>query len=160
MSGRTRPGRPLTPRITTKQIAVLHVARKQLGWDEATYRDVLRGIAGVESSKDLTHAMFEAVLEHAKHCGFHLTAPLFQRVAPSAARPAPTPAQLHLLRELFEQLGWDAARQRGFCMRMTKRPWPQTNADAIKVTEALKAMIARGYGDRKAKGAEPPPEAA
>lgn len=159
MSGRTRPGRPLAPRITSKQIAVLHVAKKQLGWDDATYRDVLRGIGGVASSRDLTHAAFEEVLAHAKHCGFHLTAPLFQRVAPVAARPLPTPAQTHLLRELFRQLGWDESRQQGFCKRMCKRPWPQTQADAIKITEALKSMITRGYGQPRASD-EPPPEAA
>ena len=56
--------------LAHKKIALLHVVKKQLGWDEETYREVLNNHAGVKSSKALDYAGFLAVMDHAEQCGF------------------------------------------------------------------------------------------
>jgi phage gp16-like protein len=60
--------RPLDPR--NAQLAKIHIAIKQLGLDDETYRALLWTVARVKSSKDLdTHGRL-AVLEHLKARGF------------------------------------------------------------------------------------------
>ena len=56
--------------LTHKQKALLHVAKRDLGWDEETYRDVLKSHGGVKSSKTLDYEGFLAVMDHAEQCGF------------------------------------------------------------------------------------------
>lgn len=56
-------------------LAQIHIAKKQLGLDDGTYRDMLWGLARVRSAKDLDHAGRTAVLEHLKKCGFKCTPP-------------------------------------------------------------------------------------
>lgn len=56
--------------ITTGQKALIHTAKRDLGLDDATYREMLRNIAGVASSKDLTPRQFEAVIAHLEARGF------------------------------------------------------------------------------------------
>jgi hypothetical protein len=53
-----------------KKLAVLHVAKKQLGLDDETYRDVLAAHGGVSSSADLDDAGFLNVVRHFESCGF------------------------------------------------------------------------------------------
>jgi phage gp16-like protein len=65
--------------IGRAQIALVHVARAQLGIDEDTYREML-GSLGAESSKDLDFARFDALMERFKAAGF--------RGRPKPAKPA------------------------------------------------------------------------
>ena len=54
-----------------EKLAVIHIARKQCGLDDACYRELLRSCAGVESSADLkTEAQFSAVMEAFNRLGF------------------------------------------------------------------------------------------
>jgi hypothetical protein len=39
--------------ISKRKIALIHVAKKELGWNDAEYRHVLRDHGGVESAADL-----------------------------------------------------------------------------------------------------------
>lgn len=59
--------------ITTSQIALIHVAKKQLGLDDDMYRAILQIHGRVESSKDLDAAGFEAVMRYFNKCGFKST---------------------------------------------------------------------------------------
>lgn len=51
-------------------LAKVHIARKALGLDDATYRAMLLNVAGVSSSKDLTPATAPKVLDHLRRCGW------------------------------------------------------------------------------------------
>jgi len=53
-----------------RELAQIHIAKKQLGMDDATYRDMLWACARVRSSGDLDYAGRQRVLEHLKRCGF------------------------------------------------------------------------------------------
>lgn len=57
---------PLGP----KKVAVIQVARQQLGMAEDDYRAMLRTIGGVSSSKELDETAFEAVMVHLSRLGF------------------------------------------------------------------------------------------
>lgn len=137
--------------INNRQKALLHVAKTELRLDDDDYRALLYAEAGVESSKDLDLQGFERVLARFEQLGFRV-----KRRAPHgrARNRDPhalvTPAQLKKLGDLYQELGWEKNRQVGFNRRVCGRPWPQTRADANKVIEALKKMLARGYsGERR-----------
>ncbi len=44
------------------QLSKIHIAKKDLGLDDETYRALLERVAGVRSAKDLSPRQFEAVL--------------------------------------------------------------------------------------------------
>lgn len=50
--------------------AAIHVAQKQLGLDDDTYRDLLQLVTGKRSSKDMTPAEREKVLDEMRRRGF------------------------------------------------------------------------------------------
>lgn len=64
-------------------LAQIHIAKKQLGMDDGTYRDMLWGVARVRSAKDLDHGGRQKVLDHLKACGFKSSAPK----TPTPGRP-------------------------------------------------------------------------
>jgi hypothetical protein len=80
------------------KLAILHVARKQLGLDDDAWRGLLRGVAGVESSRDLSPAGFELVMARLAGLGFVSTSPL--KPLP-ARRGMASPAQAQLMRHLW-----------------------------------------------------------
>jgi hypothetical protein len=133
--------------VTSGQLALIHVAKKELGLQDEDYRSILELYGGFSSSKHLTLEGFERVMNHLERLGFKST-----NAKPPANAPdrdpdgLPYPAQLKMIEHLFEQLCFtETARRGGFCRRVIKKPWPQTRAEANKIFEALKAMVARNY---------------
>lgn len=58
-----------------KWIQILHVAKKELSLDDAAYRAVLYGAAGVDSARDIkTWQQYNAVLKAFAKLGFKVTA--------------------------------------------------------------------------------------
>lgn len=55
--------------LPRNKLAVIHIAKTQIGMTEAEYRDMLAGF-GVETSMDLTVAGFKAVMKHFEFLGF------------------------------------------------------------------------------------------
>lgn len=55
----------------TSELAKIHIAKKQLGLDDDTYRDMLWTVARVRSSSELDHAGRKTVLDHLKARGFN-----------------------------------------------------------------------------------------
>lgn len=133
--------------ISKEKKALLHVAKAELGLEDDVYREILRQESGVESARDLSEEGFERVLKRFQKLGFRV-----RRGGRRPARPREQKdggalvgqQQLSLIRHLYEDLGWvDLRRQIGFNRRVCGRPWPQTRAEANKVIEGLKAMLAR-----------------
>lgn len=54
----------------TRELAAIHVAKKQLGLDDDTYRAMLWTLERVSSAADLDHAGRQRVLEHLRSRGF------------------------------------------------------------------------------------------
>lgn len=53
-----------------RELAKIHLAAKQLGMDDDTYRDMLWAIARTRTAKDLDEAGRRRVLDHLKAVGF------------------------------------------------------------------------------------------
>ncbi len=53
-------------------IKLIHVAKTKLGLDDEVYRDILESTTGKNSSKLLTPAQLEAVLDRLKQLGFEV----------------------------------------------------------------------------------------
>lgn len=60
--------------IDRKKIALIQVAKTQLGLTDDDYRAVLKRYGNADSSKDLDDAGFTAVMAHFERCGFTSTA--------------------------------------------------------------------------------------
>lgn len=53
-----------------RQLAQIHIAKKDLGMDDDTYRAMLIGVAGVDSSSKLDYNGMTKVLKHLRASGF------------------------------------------------------------------------------------------
>lgn len=86
--------------LTRKQLALIHLAKKQLQLDDEDYRALLKAAAGVASAKELDKAGFDRVMECFEGLGFQ-----------SSRRPRTfgkragmaTPAQVDYIRSLWQQ---------------------------------------------------------
>lgn len=95
---------------TSSQLALIHVAKKQLGLDEGEYRAILDRVAGVASSRELSRQSFDSLLVEFKRLGFH------QEGRDGVPRGAgqgsddnrPTKPQWRLLGDLARQAGFES----------------------------------------------------
>lgn len=55
--------------IPKSKIALIHVAKRKLGMDDAEYRAALLRV-GVSSARDLDGPKFAALMDHFERCGF------------------------------------------------------------------------------------------
>lgn len=56
--------------VRRRELAMIHIAKQQLGMDDDSYRAVLWSIARVDSAADLDWAGRKQLLDHLKKCGF------------------------------------------------------------------------------------------
>jgi len=84
--------------ISAKQMSLVHVAVARLHLDDATYRSILREVAGVDSSRDLDRESFERVMDRFARLGFK--SEFRERTFGHRAGMA-TPAQVEKLRGLW-----------------------------------------------------------
>ena len=132
-------------RDRSREIKLIHVARRDLGMDEETYRAMLSNVAGVASSTALTAAGRKKVLAHLKGAGFVIKSP----GAPAA--PA-ADAQYEKIRALWTQLhrleavrvNTEAAR-RVYIKRVTGCSDYRfcSSAQTVTIIETLKKWLAR-----------------
>jgi phage gp16-like protein len=61
---------PPSNRFKQAELAKIHIAKKELGMDDDTYRAMLMQLTGFSSSKDLNAHERRKVLEHLKKAGF------------------------------------------------------------------------------------------
>lgn len=76
-------------------LALIHVARKDLGLDEEAYRALLSGAAGIESSADIeTREQFDAIMRSFSVLGF--------KRKPSANKKFISRRQIYYIKSLWE----------------------------------------------------------
>lgn len=56
--------------LRRRDLAKIHIAKKQLGMSDTVYREMLKNISGVASAADLDGRGRSKVLDHLKICGF------------------------------------------------------------------------------------------
>ena len=79
-------------------IKLIHVAKTKLGLDDDVYRDILESTTGKTSSKLLTPAQLEAVLDRLKQLGFEVES------NKTGVKNLASDAQSKLIRHLWLQL--------------------------------------------------------
>jgi hypothetical protein len=136
--------------IGRKKKAVVHIAKEELHLDEESYRQILKGVAGVESATQLTEAGFEKVMRRFQEMGFKGLLPdPYQPVPKGRLIPSDspqgqetiTPSQLSFISYLLEKLGWEEEHYRAFCQRIIKRPDPSTKREGQKMIIGLMAVL-------------------
>lgn len=131
-----------------RELAAIHLGKKELGWDDEMYRSVLHQETGKTSAADLSQVERAAVLDRMRELGFRRTR---AGASPRRPRPAGSP-QLALAGHLWRELadlgvvrdGSDSALQ-AFGLRMTgvsRLEWCSPR-QLVVVIEALKAWLAR-----------------
>ena len=132
--------------ITKKQIALLHVAKRDLGLTDDDYRAILARYGHCESSADLDASGFEHVMRYFTALGFRST--WTKRTYGNRPNMA-SPSQVELIRFLWQQFTDIDDPQDNELNRWLSR-FHHTSAlrfvsaeKAPKVISALKAMVAR-----------------
>jgi hypothetical protein len=141
---------PASAGLPAKKIALLHVAKKQLGLADADYRAILSDYGGVESAADLDEPGFQCVMNYLTALGFRSS--WTKRTYGDRPKMA-TPAQVDLIRKLWAAwrdaagLGkderdaalnaWLAKYHKVSALRFVSREKAQP------VIAALKAMVTR-----------------
>lgn len=69
------------PDMRNRELAQIHIAKKDLGLDDETYRDMLFTIARVRSSGELDHAGRRRIIEHLQARGWKPKAGVKPKVA-------------------------------------------------------------------------------
>ena len=136
--------------IGRKKKALVHIAKEDLCLEEESYRQILKGVAGVESATRLTEEGFERVMKRFQEMGFkgllpHPYHPVPKgRLIPSGSPQgleAITSNQQDFISYLLERLSWDEGHYHAFCQRIIKRPDPLTKRDGQKIIIGLMAIL-------------------
>jgi hypothetical protein len=144
--------------IGQKKKALIHIAKDDLHLDEESYRQILKGVAGVESSTRLNREGFEKVMKRFQEMGFKGLLPYPYRPIPKG-RLIPsgspqglesiTPSQQDFISYLLGELNWDEGHYHAFCQRIIKRPTPLTKRDGQKIIIGLMAVLRQRAIKRK-----------
>jgi hypothetical protein len=143
--------------IGRKKKALVHIAKEDLHLDDESYRQILKGVAGVENSTQLTREGFERVMKRFQEMGFkgllpHPYQPVPKgRLIPSGSLQGLEPitsSQQDFISYLLEKLDWEDGHFRAFCQRIIKKPDPLTKRDGQKVIIGLLA-VSRKKGVQK-----------
>lgn len=142
------------------ELAAIHAGRRSLGWDEDTYRTVLRQLTGKASAADLTVYERAAVLDKMRDLGFKRTRQGYTGRAP---RRDGRPTQLDLIRTLWGELAATGALRdpsepalQAFGERQTGKSRLEwcTPGELRQIIEALKSWAARSRRAAKRQEAE------
>lgn len=130
-------------------LATIHVAKKQLGLDDDTYRAVLNRVTGKTSSADMTETERLAVVDELRRLGFERGS-----TGPRRALEGRYAKKLQALWIAGWNLGVVRNRDDRALIAMVKRQtgidhvrFVRDPADAVRAIEALKAMTAKAGVD-------------
>jgi hypothetical protein len=136
--------------IGRKKKALVHIAKEDLRLDEESYRQILKGVAGVESATRLTEEGFENVMKRFQEMGFKGLLPYpYHPVPKGRLIPSGSPQGLESITSnqqdfisyLLDRLIWDEEHYHAFCQRIIKRPDPLTKRDGQKIIIGLMAIL-------------------
>jgi hypothetical protein len=136
--------------IGRKKKAVVHIAKGDLHLDEESYRQILKGVAGVESATQLTEEGFEKVMRRFQEMGFKGLLPHPYHPIPKGRLIPPdspqgmesiTSSQMNFIAYLSEKLNWGKGHNHAFCQRIIKKPEPRTKREGQKIIIGLMAIL-------------------
>ncbi|KZE34162.1 gp16 family protein [Crenobacter luteus] len=128
---------------THAALAKIHIAKKELGLDDATYRAMLQSVAGVSSSKDLSDAGVTRVLAHLQRCGWKPKAAAKVGKKPSVGRGR------QALVGKVEALLAEAKRPWCYAEAMAKRMFGVEKVDWLEPEQLVKLVAALSYDAKR-----------
>jgi len=146
--------------IGQKKTAVVHIAKEDLHLDEESYRQILKSVAGVESSTQLSQEGFQRVMRRFQEMGFRgLVRQPYRPVPKGRLIPLDSPQGLEAITEsqqsfiayLLENLGWAEGHYHAFCRRIVKKSGPQTKREGQKIIIGLMAILRQRDRHRRAE---------
>jgi hypothetical protein len=133
--------------LNKQQLAIIHIAKKDRGFSDDSYRSALAQICGVTSSAELDHDGFLAMMGFFDFCGFK---PADAKGANFGPRPGMASfAQIELIRVLWSEYTHRAYGGEGELNKWLLRTFKLsslrfvTKDTARKVITALKVMKSR-----------------
>lgn len=127
-------------RITDKrqaELAKIHIAKKQLGLDDGTYRDMLWTLARVRTASELDEHGRRQVLEHLKSRGFR-----------DRSRPKPTQDRAALISKIRAQL-YDLDRPEAYADAMCHRMFHVDRFEWCNPEQLHKLVAALAYQQKR-----------
>jgi len=146
--------------IGPKKKALVHIAKEDLHLDEESYRQILKSVAGVESSTQLSQEGFQRVMRRFQEMGFRgLLAHPYRPVPKGRLIPLGSPQGLEAITDsqqsfityLLENVNWDEGHYHAFCQRIIKKPGPETKREGQKIIIGLMAILRQRERHRRAK---------
>ncbi len=144
--------------LAVSKIKVIHVAKRSLCLTDEEYRDILRALGGVESSRDLTPDRFDAVMDYFASLGFETPARSAHRTKQQGKdyghrAGMASPEQLALIETLWAEYTQGRGTETGlrhWLERTFKVSSPRflTKSAAQKAITALKKMKTRVLASR------------
>ena len=128
-------------------LAKIHIAKKQLSMDDATYRLMLRNHGGVESAKDLTPAGAAKVLAHLARCGFKPKAGVPPKPA-STSIVTPAADRQALIAKITAQL-LDAGRSMAYGDGMAQKMFKVEKLVWLDTEQLRKVVAALAYDAKR-----------
>lgn len=136
--------------IGRKKKALVHIAKEDLHLDEESYRRILKGVAGVESSAQLDSEGFQRVMRRFQEMGFKGLLPHPYHPSPKGRLiPSNSPQGLESITQgqndfisyLLGELKWEEGHYHAFCQRIIKSLEPHTKRDGQKIIIGLMAIL-------------------
>lgn len=122
-----------SPRKTA--IAQIHIAKKQLGLDDDTYRATLDAAVGKSSCSDMDIGELYKVIAHLKKCGFKTRKPSHGK------RPNPTKSRTALMGKI-EALLADRGLHWNYAHGMAKRMFSVEKVDWLDADQLWRVVAA------------------
>jgi len=124
-------------------LAKIHIAKKELGMDDDTYRAMLQSVAGVTSSKDLTAFGMAKVLTHLERCGWK------PKTSAAASRKPKASDSRKRLVDKIEALLAEASRPWSYADAMAKRMFQVEKLDWLTPEQLVSVVAALTYDAKR-----------
>lgn len=131
--------------IATAALGKIHIAKKQLGLDDDTYRSLLQRVSGVRSAKDLNAHQAHKVLQEFERLGF----------APRAPKNKGKPANFDTMPEMItkiEALLADMQLTWAYADGIAKQMWGVQRIAWAHQPKQLKAILAALAVEQEKRG--------
>ena len=118
-------------------IAIIHIAKKELGLDEETYREMLRNLTGKNSTARMDRRQLAVVVDHLVSRGFVVRHNAGRAGASAGPRPSAGRAR-------YQDLGHRPGMARPSQLRMLEAMWRQ--AARTPTDEAYRRFLDARFG--------------
>lgn len=130
--------------VSKRDLAKIHIARKDLGLDEETYRALLMRVAGVDSAAQLKVRKVAAVLDEFQRLGWKPRKP----ARAGRASPRPALSREALVSKIEAQLA-EAARPWAYADALALRMFQVERVEWLDVDQLRRLVAALAYDARR-----------